>query len=173
MYLGIDYSNAESFSMFLYHLQDKAQTPYHGPQCDSLMSLPLTLSVWDSITESQTLATDPALLTGLHCLPCFTVEPHPTANGPHHSVFAHTAPFIRAPCLLLHLTSSTLSLEHLSALISSTHPPCIVPGHGPWGMTGLVPRQFSLASMSVWVSSEPEQGSAHLSAWRSAWWSDT
>jgi len=137
--------------MFLYHLQDKAQTPYHGPQCDSLMSLPLTLPVWDSITESQTLATDPALLTGLHCLPVSQWNHIPLLTGlislSLHTPHPSSGPLPSSPLNLLHLVLGASGSPHL------LHPPSLHSarswpmGHDWAGAQTVLPRLHECVSV--------------------------
>lgn len=139
------------------------------PQHDSLMFLHLTLSVWDSVTESQTLATDPALFNNLCFLLCFIVEPHPTAKGSHLLAFTLAAPSIWVTRPLLHLTLSTLSLEQQSNLISSGEAilpaRCPVTAHVAWlGQcpdTSLVPP-WACECLQDWTMALPISVHLHL-----------
>lgn len=127
-----------------------------GPQCDSLLFLHLMLSVWDSITEFQTLATDPALFTDLCFLLCFPVELHPTANGFHLCLCTRCTRWLGCPSppcpWSISPTSSPLGRSLHGAL---SH-------HGTCSMTRSVPIHSSLAPMSMGVSLGPGYGSTHL-----------
>lgn len=151
----------------IFRTKHKLLTP--RPQHDSLMFLHLTLSVWNSVTESQTLATDPALFNNLCFLLCFIVEPHPTANGSHLFAFTLAAPSIWVTRPLLHLTLSTLSLEQQSNLISSGEAIlpawCPVTAHVAWlGQcpdTSLVPP-WACECLQDWTMALPISVHLHL-----------
>ena len=96
----------------------------------------------ETLSLSLKLATDLALFNNLCFLLCFIVEPHPTANGSHLFAFTLAAPSIWVTRPLLHLTLSTLSLEHQSNLISSGE--------------AILPAQCPVTAQVAWLGQCPD-----------------